>query len=161
MDLYKQQRVILVFCEQDNRIYWDFKVLNYHELILFEEEVKKYNEWIHEYLFTGYAPISSYQDSEDAHELIIARNKKYKDVFERPGSRWLYEIRDYYVHFKLIHEDKKSYKKLMSEKLEMEPGTEELRDILSKPFGNEEFYMGYKVLPMTLKLCDRRDYFPY
>ena len=146
--------VILIFYEYDMRLYWITRC-NSISLKLFRQEIKRYNKWI-KMLEEGDAPLCSYRDPKLADQLKLAKKGAYQYFFEGPGAGGLYEYGGY--SFQVVNttdpEDDdfvELVKDYENDELKLEK-TSLLFQIIEKKHDNEEFSMGYRVLPITREL---------
>jgi hypothetical protein len=143
---------VLSFIDNGTACGWPL-VLSVAEASALEIEVKHYNEWI-KMLFAGLAPSSSYRDDDDEQYYLAHAQKEYGTLcsedgpFTRPSNRAYYENSTgfFFTLDKLTDVDDDSF--------ENEP-LRTLHDIITNPFGGEEFGMGYKLLPMTRHVIER------
>ncbi len=164
-------KVILVFNEPENALYWTFEGTE-RELRLFAQEVIQYNEWIDKYLLAGLAPLSSYdpREQDDPNQIMFAQSRDYQEFFGRPGERGYYDLGGF--RFDLIYvDDEKEEKKDDDDdeddwittvlkdhregQLPLEP-ISTLHELIVRPLSlSDEFGMGFRILPMTHRLMDR------
>ena len=147
--------------EEENQAVWRFLVTE-KEYQLLQYEFDYYNDWIQNILIKGLAPKSSYISTQKADELFLAKRMVktyniYDGEFERPGSRDLYE--KIYLEFSLFREDEKD-SDVEEDTLEKiseikNSSFSELEGILTKPLGNEEIRIGYRIFPMTERIIKR------
>ncbi len=150
--------ILISYFHEDTTLYWASKVTPIEYNIL-NVEIQTYNIWIETFLMSGKGPKCSYVSTDDADLLVFVNDPGYQEVFGRPGQRWPYEHTA--ILFELINlldpdsEEGEIYKKKGIKGINTESGNE-LVHILTTPFSSEEWGMGYRVLPMTQLLIDKK-----
>lgn len=144
---------VLKFHQYDSNLYWIIDLTEKEKSVM-EEEIDHYNKWI-QLLYDGLAPLSSYENPEEANNLYLAhrmihKNNSYNGLFERPGGRGYFEEHSESFSF---YPAKYDGDNLLDEDGEEETGDDEvflkeLEKIIISPL-SDEFGMGYRVLPMT------------
>jgi hypothetical protein len=146
-----KHQVIVRFVDEDHVLYWKTSVTHKEENLL-RKEVEEYVLAI-ERLMTGKAPGLSYQDPNDANRFLVAKDKSYHEIFQRPDNRAYYE--DITRYFDLVRIDEPSDEAdEYHEGLYEQSQPRDLVDILINPYSGEEFSLGYRVLPLTQSLID-------
>lgn len=141
---------ILTVFEYDNRAFFGPFKLSDSKAKMLENEVEQYNNHWNR-LRKGEAPSSSYQCPEERNQLFHVSNARVYDYhFKRPSERWLYEMRDFTVIISLLSEADEEYDDFVCEDNVMTAS--DFIDMLEKPYGHEELYIGFGCLPVTLKV---------
>jgi len=150
------EQVIIEYWEPDNKLQWQ-TTLQRSEYVLLKSEIDDYNQWINR-LDHGKCPLSSYVEEDEVDNLLIAKNKNYHSVFERPGSRGYYYRGTYGFNiYNLTSPDEGDDIDYILNALEKGPldtvPTQLLIRIITAPYSlYDAFSMGYRVLPLTQKL---------
>lgn len=146
---------------EGDTLYWKAKC-SFDEFILLNSEINNYNHWI-ELLEDGLAPLSSYEDGEeDANNLMIAKDRKYQNVFSRPSNRGYYEQWGHsFSIYNLTAPDlgddiNDIIEELEENKIKNENISTLIEIITNKYSGYDSFGMGYRILPMTQKLLNEQ-----
>lgn len=147
--------IILQFRDDDTSIRWRFQGTE-REYELMKYEVGLYNGWI-ALLISGEAPASSYANEYDADAILIARNRKYQQLFDRPENRGYYERISMEFNVKMGGEtDVEGFEDddFDDDDFDYEPDARELQSILLDPL-SEKSSLGYRIFPMTHRLISR------
>ncbi len=158
---------IIEYIEPDNILYFLFRGTS-AELDLLGSEIEKYNDWINNFLIQGFAPEASYgEDRKDMIDALLIKNdKRYQEFFPRSGFRNIYEIHKQQHGFDIIylHDIEKNYvdvdvvKDLLESYTSADFQIEDmstLEEIITNPWENT-FGMGYRILPITKLLMERK-----
>lgn len=139
------QEYVLVFNQEGSGCRWVL-TLDTDEKQGLEIEIEHYNTWINTVL-AGLAPDTSYLNGDaNSYYMAKSQNKCRYYMDNRPGNRSYYESP--HISFELM---------TRAEADEENPGSasesiQTLVDILTHPLGDEEFSMGYRLLPVTTKI---------
>lgn len=136
--------ILLVLNEGGDKCYWDLDCTD-QELQLFIDEIAIYNDWIAT-LLSGKAPLSSYEDPIDAADY-------QKKSFRSLGHDYLLSVIDIENR---EEDDEEAVENYLNGEANM-GSMSELRQMFLCQHGQEEFYLGYKILPISEIIFKRKD----